>query len=669
MATGWSFAALADNDDDVPNRAGKKPQRMASATPRFLPPSYGISPPSYGAPPSASFGIGQGQVFGARCEGGAAVQSRRVQDSAAEMRELFGHLSVEPRQQQKVGGNAAAGLSTPGVRPYSARLHVDGGNQISAATFLGGPVQPRLVAGQDHREMPTSPSLYGRIEHKPVISRTPSGSGSRDRPPSAPAPHSVDRGGYTAAKTDLTYSHREPRGHATWQTPAPPPHQSPPFFDPSSLKAGHGCGAVSGSRDRPSTLLPNSASVHERSSLVAQEPLRIINPIQSFFRDLHPPGKAMTLANSLRPVIEAIESGQITNLNLQDLRMAIDRCHRNGVDVKRFREGRIPSRLTVAKIASINLYTGEFGSPAFYSVLNTTLRDARREKCRPFVPYIWLLMHALRDCPKYEMRLVFRGVLGVNLSSQYPKGREVTWYQFSSCTCDLSVEQDPMFCGSSGVRTLFTIELTTGRARSIDQYSLEPTEAEVLLPPNSRFRVKGILNAGNGLTQIQLEELPCLEPILDFGSIPATVAAPVATHVPVLGGHAAVVLGAQTEDPEVMAFARSLKSLSVGTSEICLKFAKALGALGILSVDKLKTLSLKQAASYLKRVQMTDVQIATVMAVVGVHAQAVAAASRVLGKPDILEAAKLGNVALVKDHVTAEPACVNKRSGRCACLD
>ncbi len=64
---------------------------------------------------------------------------------------------------------------------------------------------------------------------------------------------------------------------------------------------------------------------------------------------------------------------------------------------------------------------------------------------------------------------MFRGVKA-DLSSQYPKDREVTWFQFSSCTCDLSVEQSDVFCGSSGVRTLFTIELTSGRARLITQY-------------------------------------------------------------------------------------------------------------------------------------------------------------------------------------------------------
>ena len=41
-----------------------------------------------------------------------------------------------------------------------------------------------------------------------------------------------------------------------------------------------------------------------------------------------------------------------------------------------------------------------------------------------------------------------------------------------------------------------------------------------------------------------------------------------------------------------------------------------------------------------------------------------AAAARVKGKPDIIEAAKSGDLSLVRDHVTADPSCV----GRAAAL-
>ena len=322
-------------------------------------------------------------------------------------------------------------------------------------------------------------------------------------------------------------------------------------------------------------------------------------------------------------MIAAIESGQVTGLTVQDLRIAIAHCHNNGVDVKQFQEADNPSRLTAAGIAAINLYTGEFVPPQFYSVLNTALRDANREKCKPFVPYIWLLMHALRDCPVYPKRIVFRGVKA-DLSSQYPKDREVTWFQFSSCTCDLSVEQSDQFCGSKGDRTLFTIELTTGRSRLITDYSLVPSEAEVLLPPNCRFKVKGVFKSADGLIAIQLEELPCLEPILDFDAPVASVAP--GTKPPALavafGGSAA----AEGEDPKILALSRALEALDVGTAAACLNFAKALGDQGVLSIDRLKKLSMDKALKVLEMVKMSEFQIDAVMEAVGAPASAAAAA-------------------------------------------
>ncbi len=82
-----------------------------------------------------------------------------------------------------------------------------------------------------------------------------------------------------------------------------------------------------------------------------------------------------------------------------------------------------------------------------------------------------------------------------DLRAQYPQDQEVTWFQFSSCTCDIEVEQSEQFLGTTGPRTLFSIELTTGRARSVTKFSLVPSDAEELLPPNSRFVVLGQPNA------------------------------------------------------------------------------------------------------------------------------------------------------------------------------
>ena len=39
------------------------------------------------------------------------------------------------------------------------------------------------------------------------------------------------------------------------------------------------------------------------------------------------------------------------------------------------------------------------------------------------------------------------------------------------------------------------------------------------------------------------------------------------------------------------------------------------------------------------------------------------APARIKGKPDILEAARSGDLSLVRDHVAADPSCVGRRDG------
>ena len=134
-------------------------------------------------------------------------------------------------------------------------------------------------------------------------------------------------------------------------------------------------------------------------------------------------------------------------------------------------------------------------------------------------------MHALAKCDRYVGGNVYRGVKA-DLRAQYPKDREVTWFQFSSCTCDIEVEQSEQFLGKTGTRTLFSIELTTGRARSITKFSLVPSEAEVLLPPNSRFVVLVQLDAGNGLTIIPLRELLSRDLNLPYDFVPSSAPTP-----------------------------------------------------------------------------------------------------------------------------------------------
>ena len=113
--------------------------------------------------------------------------------------------------------------------------------------------------------------------------------------------------------------------------------------------------------------------------------------------------------------------------------------------------------------------------------------------------------------------MVYRGVKA-DISMSYLKGRIITWYSFSSCTCDLEVQN--IFLGQVGPRTLFHIELTTGRGKMIQKYSQLAHEQEVLLPPCSCFEVLGVVDMGNQLTMVHMKELPPAEVILSFDCEP-----------------------------------------------------------------------------------------------------------------------------------------------------
>jgi hypothetical protein len=100
------------------------------------------------------------------------------------------------------------------------------------------------------------------------------------------------------------------------------------------------------------------------------------------------------------------------------------------------------------------------------------------------------------------------------MTSHYPDNHEFEWHQISSCSTSLAVQNH--FTGPVGTRTLFTIELTSNRGRDICAYSAIPREQEMLLPPNTKFRVKSTFAAGAGLNMIQVVEITATDPVVVF---------------------------------------------------------------------------------------------------------------------------------------------------------
>jgi hypothetical protein len=101
------------------------------------------------------------------------------------------------------------------------------------------------------------------------------------------------------------------------------------------------------------------------------------------------------------------------------------------------------------------------------------------------------------------------------MRKDYPEGETIYWWGFSSCTTKAGVLKNEDYLGSSGKRTMFTIECFSGK--DIRQHSNFRDEDEIILPPGRQFEVVSCLEQGNDFYLIQLKETepdyPLLEPV------------------------------------------------------------------------------------------------------------------------------------------------------------
>ncbi|MFZ4298967.1 ADP-ribosyltransferase domain-containing protein [Streptomyces cinereoruber] len=154
--------------------------------------------------------------------------------------------------------------------------------------------------------------------------------------------------------------------------------------------------------------------------------------------------------------------------------------------------------LSADAVAALHLYTCE---SAFYREINAVLRSPDRERLVPYLPYLRLLFSAVAELPVRKEPL-WRGV-ALDLRSQYPVGRTVTWWGVSSCTSEAAVAR--RFLGSRGRRTLF--EVTPARAVGIRRFSAFTGEEEYILTPGTRLEVTEVKAERGGLCTVRLTEL------------------------------------------------------------------------------------------------------------------------------------------------------------------
>jgi hypothetical protein len=147
-----------------------------------------------------------------------------------------------------------------------------------------------------------------------------------------------------------------------------------------------------------------------------------------------------------------------------------------------------------------------------YATLNAILRSEDRDKLEPWFLYLKLFFTALERLPSIH-RTVYRGIK-LDMHKDYPKGKSVVWWGFSSCTISIDVLQSELFLGITTDRTMFTIECNSGK--DIRKHSYFPCEGEILLLAATQFKVVASLNHGHGLHMIQLTTppFPLRQPVL-----------------------------------------------------------------------------------------------------------------------------------------------------------
>ncbi|GAA0931350.1 ADP-ribosyltransferase domain-containing protein [Streptomyces thermoalcalitolerans] len=154
--------------------------------------------------------------------------------------------------------------------------------------------------------------------------------------------------------------------------------------------------------------------------------------------------------------------------------------------------------LSAEAIAALYLYTCE---SAFYRELNAVLRSPDRSRLVPYLPYLRLLFAAVSQLPTRTEPL-WRGV-PLDLRSQYPLGKTVTWWGVSSCTSEPNVAR--AFLGSRGKRTLF--EVVPSRAVGIRSFSAFTGEEEFILLPGTQLKVTEVKAGRGGLCTVRLTEV------------------------------------------------------------------------------------------------------------------------------------------------------------------
>ncbi|MFD3665879.1 ADP-ribosyltransferase domain-containing protein [Streptomyces sp. NPDC058659] len=265
--------------------------------------------------------------------------------------------------------------------------------------------------------------------------------------------------------------------------------------------AGPGGTAGGGVSERMGAFIASTMELHqlylERLTSVKDEGL-VLPPITGVFDT-----PVMDFRKAVEPVSRVLanldrhieRSSRFAEAKVAEAKAAADAQAKAAAETQ---GGSSVAGLSADAISALYLYTCE---SAFYREINAVLRSPDRERLVPYLPYLRLLFSAVAGLPARTEPL-WRGV-ALDLRSQYPLGRTVTWWGVSSCTSELGVAR--AFLGNRGKRTLF--EVTPVRAVGIRRFSAFTGEEEYLLTPGTQLKVTEVKAERGGLCTVRLTEL------------------------------------------------------------------------------------------------------------------------------------------------------------------
>jgi hypothetical protein len=225
---------------------------------------------------------------------------------------------------------------------------------------------------------------------------------------------------------------------------------------------------------------------------------QIRSPIAGLFRN----GFLTSIDDALTPLLPA---DQITSV------LQTSKFHAQQQLANQYEE------LTTDMKQALVVYTMELvpEEASVYWACNGALRAKDRSSVQVWVNYIYLLLTALKRLPPAPTLVVYRGYRKAytELGKNFVKGGTVVFSGFTSAAINIEAMQD--FVGKEGPRTLVTLHLKEA-PRSVADFSLFPSETEVVLPPNTIFKIRGIFNAGNDLVMMDLHQEDSIDDLMQY---------------------------------------------------------------------------------------------------------------------------------------------------------